>query len=131
MEAAVHLAEADNLVESLPRGLKTQLEVPGFEGISYPGMTGGMGFGGMGGGWGYGSGSGSSDQRQGLSGGEWQRIALARAFMRANEPEVDLLVFDEPVSFLRFSLHQTCFRSPSPALLRRLDYFPDFCPNFI
>jgi ABC-type transport system involved in cytochrome bd biosynthesis fused ATPase/permease subunit len=64
-------------------------------------MTGGMG-GGMGGGWGYGSGSGSgsgsSDQRQGLSGGEWQRIALARAFMRANEPEVDLLVFDEPVS---------------------------------
>lgn len=28
---------------------------------------------------------------------QWQRIALARAFMRANEPDVDLLLFDEPV----------------------------------
>jgi len=28
---------------------------------------------------------------------QWQRIALARAFMRANEPNVDLLLFDEPV----------------------------------
>ncbi|TFY77849.1 hypothetical protein EWM64_g6162 [Hericium alpestre] len=36
----------------------------------------------------------------GLSGGEWQRIALARAFMRANRPEVDLLLFDEPTSSL-------------------------------
>ncbi|TFY72078.1 hypothetical protein EVG20_g917, partial [Dentipellis fragilis] len=36
----------------------------------------------------------------GLSGGEWQRIALARAFMRADHPEVDLLLFDEPTSSL-------------------------------
>lgn len=31
------------------------------------------------------------------SGSQWQRIAIARAFMRATEPSVDLLVFDEPV----------------------------------
>ncbi|KAI0301874.1 P-loop containing nucleoside triphosphate hydrolase protein [Multifurca ochricompacta] len=36
----------------------------------------------------------------GLSGGEWQRIALARAFMRAHQPEVHFLLFDEPTSAL-------------------------------
>jgi len=30
----------------------------------------------------------------------WQRIAISRAFMRAEQPEVDLLVFDEPTSSL-------------------------------
>lgn len=29
---------------------------------------------------------------------QWQRIAISRAFMRADRPEVDLLLFDEPVS---------------------------------
>ncbi|KIK08482.1 hypothetical protein K443DRAFT_672501 [Laccaria amethystina LaAM-08-1] len=82
INAAVHLAEADNLMASLPDGLKTQLESPGFESISYPGYACGH------------------VQRHGLSGGEWQRIALARAFMRANEPNVDLLLFDEPTSSL-------------------------------
>jgi len=82
IDAAVHLAEAGNLVASLPDGLKTQLESPGFESISYPGYMCGHA------------------QRHGLSGGEWQRIALARAFMRANEPDVDLLLFDEPTSSL-------------------------------
>lgn len=53
IETAVHLAEADNLVKSLPNGLKTQLETPGFESISYPGSM-----------------SYSSAQRHGLSGGE-------------------------------------------------------------
>ncbi|KAG2013349.1 ATP-binding cassette transporter [Coprinopsis cinerea AmutBmut pab1-1] len=88
IEAAIHLAEADTLVESLPNGLKTLLEAPGFESVSYPGAPG------------YGFGDMMGPQRHGLSGGEWQRIALARAFMRANEPEVELLVFDEPTSSL-------------------------------
>ena len=88
IERAIHLAEADTLVESLQNGLKTQLETPGYESVSYPGM--GFGMGGF-------EGGGCGSQKHGLSGGEWQRIALARAFMRANEPEVDLLVFDEPV----------------------------------
>ena len=29
---------------------------------------------------------------------QWQRIAISRAFMRADRPEVDLLLFDEPAS---------------------------------
>jgi ABC-type multidrug transport system fused ATPase/permease subunit len=60
------------------------LETPGFESLSYPGMMD----------------NSDLSQRHGLSGGEWQRIALARAFMRANEPGVDFLLFDEPTSSL-------------------------------
>jgi ABC-type multidrug transport system fused ATPase/permease subunit len=88
VETAVHLAEADTLVKSLPNGLKTVLEIPGYESLSYPGM---MGF-------------QDTTQRHGLSGGEWQRIALARAFMRANEPGVDMFLFDEPVSLSALQL---------------------------
>ncbi|KAF8204859.1 P-loop containing nucleoside triphosphate hydrolase protein [Pholiota molesta] len=83
IENAIHLAEADTIVESLPNGLKTMLETPGFESFSYAGSS-----------------MPELSQRHGLSGGEWQRIALARAFMRANEPGVDLLLFDEPTSSL-------------------------------
>lgn len=84
IETAVHLAEADTLVKSLPNGLKTMLETPGYESLSYPGMMAHE----------------DTTHRHGLSGGEWQRIALARAFMRANEPGVDMLLFDEPTSAL-------------------------------
>lgn len=39
-----------------------------------------------------------ADKRASLSGGQWQRVALSRAFLRADES--DLVVFDEPSSSL-------------------------------
>lgn len=59
IETAVHLAEADTLVKSLPEGLKTLLETPGYESLSYPGMMGYE----------------DTSQRHGLSGGE---VSLSR-----------------------------------------------------
>lgn len=55
IEKAIHLAEADTLVESLPDGIKTQLEAPGFESVSYSGSMNSYDM---------------SPQRHGLSGGE-------------------------------------------------------------
>ncbi|KAH0839627.1 P-loop containing nucleoside triphosphate hydrolase protein [Lanmaoa asiatica] len=84
---AIHLGGADTFVDTLPNGLKTKLDSSGFDAMppAYPGTPGcGM----------------SSRQHHGLSGGEWQRIAISRAFMRADRPEVDLLLFDEPTSSL-------------------------------
>ncbi|MBS2003981.1 MAG: ABC transporter ATP-binding protein [Cyanobacteria bacterium SZAS LIN-5] len=42
----------------------------------------------------------SADKGTELSGGEWQKIALSRAFMRAGEGEAQLLILDEPTSAL-------------------------------
>ena len=42
----------------------------------------------------------SVDKGTELSGGEWQKIALSRAFMRAGEGEAQLLILDEPTSAL-------------------------------
>ncbi|KAJ6516212.1 P-loop containing nucleoside triphosphate hydrolase protein, partial [Mycena sanguinolenta] len=83
IDTAIHLAEADGVVDSLPHGLRTILETPGFESMSYSGSE-----------------YMASSRQHGLSGGEWQRLSIARAFMRANEPQVDLLLFDEPTSSL-------------------------------
>ena len=38
-----------------------------------------------------------SDYDRVMTRSQWQRIALARAFMRAHQPEVHFLLFDEPV----------------------------------
>lgn len=61
---AAGLGQADEVVESLPKGYATQL------GSWFPGG-------------------------RDLSGGQWQKIALSRAFMRSG---ADLLVLDEPTS---------------------------------
>ena len=39
IEQAMRLAEADLLLDSLPRGLQTKLQTPGFESIPYPGNS--------------------------------------------------------------------------------------------
>jgi ABC-type multidrug transport system fused ATPase/permease subunit len=62
IETAIHLAEADNLVQSLPNGLKTMLETPGFESFSYPGMVN----------------NDDLAQRHGLSGGEVSFCSMFR-----------------------------------------------------
>ncbi|KAH9943359.1 P-loop containing nucleoside triphosphate hydrolase protein [Epithele typhae] len=83
VDAALALAGARELVARLPAGTKTRLEGDG-------------GLGACAGADAFGCGGGV----HGLSGGEWQRIAISRAFMRARRPEVELLVFDEPTSSL-------------------------------
>lgn len=107
VETAVHLAQADTVVEALPDGLQTILESPGFESLSYPGMLQPL-----------------SSHHHGLSGGEWQRIALARAFMKAENPEVDLLVFDEPTSSLDPHAQNQIFDT-----IHRISRSPDGSPS--
>ncbi|KAG2345181.1 P-loop containing nucleoside triphosphate hydrolase protein [Suillus weaverae] len=87
IEHAMRLGGSDTFVGALPNGMKTKLDASGFEFMPYSPASGschGM----------------SSRLQHGLSGGEWQRIAISRAFMRADRPEVDLLLFDEPTSSL-------------------------------
>ncbi|KAF7978304.1 hypothetical protein HWV62_903 [Athelia sp. TMB] len=87
VHAAIGLAGAEELVDALPDGYKTKLDAAG-AGFAYlPSFSSP-------------SESVKPQTHHGLSGGEWQRIAIARAFMRANQPEVGLVVFDEPTSSL-------------------------------
>ncbi|EIW82494.1 P-loop containing nucleoside triphosphate hydrolase protein [Coniophora puteana RWD-64-598 SS2] len=92
IERAIRLGGADSFVGSLPSGIKTKLDATGFDYPSCAGMNAMVpsGF----------SSASSNKIPHGLSGGEWQRIAVSRAFMRAERPEVDLLLFDEPTSSL-------------------------------
>lgn len=88
LQRAVRLAEGDHIVRSLPHGIDTRLDALGLDSMSY--SPAGMGA----------CGARAPWASHGLSGGEWQRIALARAFMRAHQPEVHFLLFDEPTSAL-------------------------------
>ncbi|KAH9947259.1 P-loop containing nucleoside triphosphate hydrolase protein [Amylocystis lapponica] len=87
VDAAICLAGAGELICSLPNGLKTRLDVAGHDLSGHTCKDG------------YTNGS-STRAPHGLSGGEWQKIAISRAFMRAQKPEVELLLLDEPTSSL-------------------------------
>ncbi|KAJ8523018.1 hypothetical protein ONZ45_g505 [Pleurotus djamor] len=82
VQHALRLADADGVVKALPDGLQTKLEASVYD--AYPGSGG----------------FAPPVGQHGLSGGEWQRIAVARAFMRAKQSDIDLLLFDEPTSSL-------------------------------
>ncbi|KAJ3990302.1 P-loop containing nucleoside triphosphate hydrolase protein [Lentinula detonsa] len=102
IENAVNLARADGIIKTLPQGLQTILESPAFEPVSYVGCVP------------------TASQGHGLSMGEWQRIAIARAFMRATNPGIDLLVFDEPTSSLDAKAQSEIFDT-----IHKLSRYPD------
>ncbi|KAI0347328.1 P-loop containing nucleoside triphosphate hydrolase protein [Trametopsis cervina] len=87
VEKAVGRAGAEHILYTLPNGMKTILDT------ASGGQSSGLGeeFGHQG---------CPRHRRHGLSGGEWQRVAISRAFMRAHRPEVELVVLDEPTSSL-------------------------------
>ncbi|KDN50008.1 hypothetical protein RSAG8_01344, partial [Rhizoctonia solani AG-8 WAC10335] len=90
---ALKRGSASMLLESLPFGLETKLDFGGF-GSHTPGNRSAP----------QGPHSGSHagvhrpEERFGLSGGEWQRLALSRAFMRLGS--ADLVCLDEPTASL-------------------------------
>jgi ATP-binding cassette subfamily B protein len=98
IRAAAEQADIHDHVESLPRGYRTMLSKifyqEGEHGESEPGVT--------------------------LSGGQWQRIALARALVRTQR---DLLILDEPSSGLDAAAEQEVhdklrnYRSDSTSVL--------------
>ncbi|KAI0774358.1 P-loop containing nucleoside triphosphate hydrolase protein [Fomes fomentarius] len=98
VQTALDLAGAGDLVRSLPEGVRTRLDGDGSDRSGCEGFCG----------------DGFSSKLHGLSGGEWQRIAISRAFMRAQRSEVELLVFDEPV------------RTSFPARLHPVTSFPSW-----
>ncbi|CCM04806.1 uncharacterized protein FIBRA_06999 [Fibroporia radiculosa] len=87
IESAIRLAGAKNIVHSLPQGLKTKLDAASHEAANTAFAEAP-------------SCMASTYPHHGLSGGEWQRIAVSRAFMRARRPEIDLILLDEPTSSL-------------------------------
>jgi ABC-type multidrug transport system fused ATPase/permease subunit len=121
IERAAHLGGASELIAKLPEGFDTYLERPVrdlFSGL--PDET-------------------SHLQRyvdtstdHGLSGGQMQRLAVARTFMRSSsaEPGVGLLLFDEPSASLdptaehgTMPLSRRSFRDTSVLTLLLLDLF--------
>ncbi|KAL1662506.1 P-loop containing nucleoside triphosphate hydrolase protein [Schizophyllum commune] len=100
---AARLGGADGFLEKLPEGYDTYLDPPVRD--HYAGLPEGtkslfgrpVSFGRM-----RGMGGMNSAVSSGLSGGQVQRIALSRTFMRSNtaEPRVGLLLFDEPSASL-------------------------------
>ncbi|GJE84393.1 ABC transporter ATP-binding protein [Phanerochaete sordida] len=89
VQRALALGGADAVVAALPHGLKTRLDAAPGAGAGAPLP--------------HFADAPRACQRgrpHGLSGGEWQRIAISRAFMRAQRPEVELLLLDEPTASL-------------------------------
>ncbi|OCH87892.1 P-loop containing nucleoside triphosphate hydrolase protein [Obba rivulosa] len=83
LQTALHLAGAVDFVKALPQGVKSKLNT-----------------GGKASGWFHNPPSEYVHARHELSGGEWQRLAISRGFMRAHRPEVELILLDEPTSSL-------------------------------
>ncbi|CCO27006.1 ABC transporter related [Rhizoctonia solani AG-1 IB] len=104
VEEALKRGSAAALLESLPFGLETKLDFGGF-GSHTPGNHCAP----------HGRKSGSHtevhrpEERFGLSGGEWQRLALSRAFMRLGS--ADLVCLDEPTASLSPEAVRQVYRS--------------------
>lgn len=103
LEEALKRGSAAGLVDSLPFGLETKLDFGGF-GSHTPRSRSprGRGLGGH-------AETHRPEERFGLSGGEWQRLALSRAFMRLGS--ADLVCLDEPTASLSPEAVRQVYRS--------------------